>query len=147
MSQHITDELRRFVASRSDFLCEYCLIHEEDTFWGCQIDYIDSVKNGGRSEPDNLVSVCVFCRRGKNADIGSLLGRTGELVRVFDPRQDEWSDHFYLEELVIKPRTHIGEVTVEILKFNSVERILERRTLNQVGRFPAAAALSRMKHK
>jgi HNH endonuclease len=40
--------LRWFVATRADHLCEYCLIHAEDTFVGCHIDHIISEKHGGR---------------------------------------------------------------------------------------------------
>ena len=114
MSQYITEELRKLVSSRSSFLCEYCLIHDKDTFFGCQVDHIVSIKHGGRSELDNLAYTCIFCRRYRGTDPGSLLGRTGELVGFFNPRQDEWSDHFYFEGLLIKSRTHIGEVTAEV---------------------------------
>ncbi|WP_228061189.1 HNH endonuclease [[Phormidium] sp. LEGE 05292] len=45
----IPQNLRQLVAKRADYLCEYCLIAEEDTFLGCQVDHIISVKHGGPS--------------------------------------------------------------------------------------------------
>lgn len=42
-------EIRLAVAIRADYLCEYCLIGEDDTFFGCQIDHIISRKHGGET--------------------------------------------------------------------------------------------------
>jgi len=147
MTQQLSEDLRNFVASRSDFLCEYCLIHQDDTLFGCQIVRIVSIKDGGNCEAENLAFACTFCNRSKGTDPRTLLGRTGELVRFFNPRQDTWHEHFYIEGFQIKPKTHTGEVTVEVLKFNSTERVLERSALCESGRYPVATALARMKTK
>ena len=56
MSQtYISAELRRLAVVRADGLCEYCLIHEDDTFFGCEIDHIISEKHGGLTVAENLV--------------------------------------------------------------------------------------------
>src|SRR5947208_9768365 len=34
MASHVSERLRRQVAERAYHVCEYCLIHEDDTFWG-----------------------------------------------------------------------------------------------------------------
>lgn len=44
MARWITAELRQSIADRANQLCEYCLIAEADTFYGCQVD-TSSVKN------------------------------------------------------------------------------------------------------
>lgn len=44
---YISAELGRLVIARADNLCEYCLIHEDDTFFGCEVDHIISEKHGG----------------------------------------------------------------------------------------------------
>ena len=140
MSRYISQNSRRTVAIRAEYLCEYCLIHEDDTFFGCEVDHIISVKHGGLSEPDNLAYSCVFCNRQKGSDIGSILQQTDEFIRFFNPRKDLWADHFRLDGVVIKPITEIGEVTALILGFNSSNRILERQTLITVGRYPSVSA-------
>lgn len=38
-STHVTAELRRLVVSRADSLCEYCLVHADDAFFGCEVDH------------------------------------------------------------------------------------------------------------
>jgi hypothetical protein len=60
---------------------------------------------------------------------------------------DRWSDHFALDEddLSIQPRSEIGEVTIRIFGFNTESRLLERRTLRAIGRYPTAATLRRIR--
>jgi hypothetical protein len=48
-TSYISAELRRLVVARAESLCEYCLIHEEDTFFGCEVDHVISEKHGGVS--------------------------------------------------------------------------------------------------
>jgi hypothetical protein len=145
MADGVSAEVRLIVAARADHVCEYCLIAAEDTFFGCQVDHIISIKHRGETKTDNLAYACAFCNRFKGSDIASLSSESGALVRFFNPRIDRWADHFQLEALYIQPRTEIGEVTVQILGFNKNERILERQELNKIGRYPNIAALTRMK--
>jgi hypothetical protein len=145
MPSYISEELRRRVATRAAHLRVYCLIHEEDAFYGCEVDHIISVKHGGPTEADNLAYACVFCNRQKGSDIGSILWTTGEFSRFFNPRIDRWREHFRLEGTIIQPQTGIGEVTARILGFNHSDRLLERQTLTAVGRYPTASALARMR--
>lgn len=42
MASEVSERLRRQVAERAYHVCEYCLIHEDDTFWGSQVDHIIS---------------------------------------------------------------------------------------------------------
>jgi len=136
MSNYISDDLRMLVADRAEHLCEYCRIHEDDTFFGCEVDHIISLKHSGRTDSDNLAFACAFFNRFKGSDIASVSRDTGELVRFFNPRIDKWSDHFRLEGNFIHSLTEIGEATARILRFNDTERILEREALNAIGRYP-----------
>jgi hypothetical protein len=44
MSSYVSAALRREVQTRADGICEYCLIHESDTYLGCQVDHMVSEK-------------------------------------------------------------------------------------------------------
>ena len=145
MSNYVSEELRRLVANRAESLCEYCLIHEDDTFFGCEIDHIISLKHSGPTEAMNLAYACSFCNRNKGSDIASLSEVAGELVRLFNPRIDLWSEHFRLEGSLIEPLTSIGEATARILKFNESERVLEREELTAIGRYPSKLASLRIR--
>lgn len=144
MAERVSSELRQLVASRADYLCEYCLVAEEDTYFGCEVDHIISFKHGGTSESENLAYACAFCNRYKGSDLTSLSDQTGSLVRFYNPRIDRWADHFVLDGLYIKPVSEIGEVTARILRFNDSEQVLERESLSAVGRFPSASAMLRI---
>jgi hypothetical protein len=137
------------VAKRADSLCEYCLIHEDDTFFGCEVDHIISEKHGGTTREDNLAYACLACNRKKGSDVASIVPETGELVRLFNPRADRWGDHFGLLRLVpsgitILSSTPIGKVTAQLLGLNDSPRLLEREALYQIGRYPTPAAQARL---
>lgn len=140
MTTYVSADLRRLVESRARGLCEYCLIHVDDTYLGCQVDHVISEKHGGVTDAENLALACTFCNRAKGTDIGSIAQSTGEFVRFFNPRVDRWTDHFAIVGVQIQPRTLIGEATARILAFNELERILERESLEAIGRYPPEAA-------
>jgi hypothetical protein len=146
---YVSAELRRLVIARADHLCEYCLIHEDDTFFGCEVDHIVSEKHGGPTEAANLAYACLICNRNKGSDVGSIVLPTssGIFSRFFNPRTDAWSEHFALDPedgITILSQTEIAEVTARILIFNSPERLLERQALRAIGRYPTEEALQRI---
>lgn len=140
MTTYVRAELRRLVLSRARRLCEYCLIHEDDTYLGCQVDHVIAEKHGGVTTADNLSYACTCCNRAKGSDVGSVATGTTEFIRLFNPRTDRWAEHLHLKGVVIEPRTAIGEATVRVLRINEAERILERRVLHGLGRYPPAVA-------
>jgi hypothetical protein len=142
---YVSAELRRLVLARSGGLCEYCLIAEEDTFYGCQIDHVISEKHGGPTQEDNLAYACLSCNQAKGSDVGSIHWETGQFVRFFNPRTDRWADHFALVGNRIDAVTAIGAVTARILGFNGAERLLERQMLQGLRRYPNPAAQNRMR--
>lgn len=136
MRSHISAELRRLVAVRAGNSCEYCLIREGDTYFGCEVDHLISVKHGGVTVEGNLAYTCRLCNRRKGSDIASIKWQTGELIRFFDPRTQLWEEHFQLEGALILPLTDSGEVTVRIFGLNAEERIRERDMLISLGDYP-----------
>ncbi|CCH92586.1 HNH endonuclease [Microcystis aeruginosa PCC 9432] len=141
---YISLELRKLVAERADFLCEYCLISASDRVSGCQVDHIISFKHGGATSADNLCYACIFCNLQKGTDLGSINWETGELVRFFNPRRDLWKEHFQLKEAFIQPITDIGNVTARILDFNNKERLQERQLLIEIAKYPPVSAKQRL---
>jgi len=125
MSQtYIPAETRRLVIGRAGQCCEYCLIHEDDTYFGCEVDHVVSEKHGGLTVAENLAYACLVCNRYKGSDLGSILVPAGDLIRFFNPRIDACSDHFSLDGVLIKPLTTIGQVTERIFRFNAMERLM-----------------------
>ncbi|MBV9850495.1 MAG: HNH endonuclease [Armatimonadetes bacterium] len=139
---YIPAELRRLVMERAARLCEYCLIHEDDTFLGCEVDHVVSEKHGGPTREDSLAYPCMTCNRNKGSDIASLVPGTETPVRLFHPRRDRWHDHFRLDRdgINIVARTEAGEATARILGFNALDCLLERQALVLAGHYPPPAA-------
>ena len=81
MSGEVGDALRQMVADRAYHVCEYCLVHEEDVYHGCEVDHVISVKHGGLTVAENLAWACFHCNRHKGTDLGSISARTGMLTR------------------------------------------------------------------
>jgi hypothetical protein len=140
MSSWVPEKLQRHVAGRAGTSCEYCLIHENDTHLGCEVDHIVSEKHGGQTVPENLAYACFYCNRHKGSDVASIDSLSGEVVRLFNPRKDKWSEHFRLQGGRIEWKGPIGEATARLLGFNLLERILERELLRVEGKYPPGAA-------
>lgn len=145
MGSQISARLRRMVESRAGHVCEYCLIHANDVFVGCQVDHIISEKHGGPTVSVNLAFACSYCNRQKGSDVGSIDKVTGQFIRLFNPRTDVWSEHFRLVGVRIVWRTPMGEATVRLLKLNAALRIEEREALKRHGKYPSSEAMKRIK--
>jgi len=145
MSSYVSAPLRRLVAERAKGLCEYCLIHQDDTFLGCQIEHVVSEKHGGKTTEENLAMACAFCNRFKGTDIATMAQNNGHLVRLFHPRSDLWSEHFQLQGSQIVGIGEVGTATATLLKFNHPDRMLERAELIAIGRYPSEPAQQRMR--
>ena len=136
MASDVSESLRRLVAERADYRCEYCLLHEDDSYSSHQIDHIISRKHGGLSDPDNLAYACLRCNAWKGSDIGSVDAQSGALVNLFHPRRQRWEDHFALRGAIVEPLTPEGKATARLLKLNLDKRVVERRLLFATGRYP-----------
>lgn len=101
-----------------------------------KVDHILSRKHGGGSSADNLAYACTICNRLKGSDIASI-DRSGRLVRLFNPRSADWTQHFGLDGAVIQPLTTAAEATARLLRFNAAERVTERHLLQQFGALSA----------
>lgn len=144
MTDYISHELRQQVAGRANFICEYCLLHDDESHFGSELDHIISLKHGGPTEFENLAYACMRCNRHKGTDLGSINWQTRQLVRFFNPRADRWAEHFQLRGAEIVSLTEIGEVTARIFGFNSSKRLKERTLLITVGLYPSAEAMEVM---
>jgi hypothetical protein len=101
------------------------------------VDHIYATKHGGLTTEDNLSLSCFTCNRHKGSDIASLDPQQNNLVvRLFHPRIDDWHVHFELRGAEIVGITDIGRVTASLLQFNTPERLEERQTLIDAGRYP-----------
>src|SRR5258708_38376670 len=72
LASDVSESLRRFVAERAALRCEYCLLHQSDSYSPHQIDHIISRKHGSQSDSDHLPYACLRSNAWKGSDAGSL---------------------------------------------------------------------------
>lgn len=60
---------------------------------------------------------------------------TGQIVRLFHPRQDKWTEHFCWNGPELKALTQIGRVTIAVLLINDPETVAVREALQTEGVF------------
>ena len=129
MAAPIPSELRRWVAERAGYRCEYCLLPQAIALHRHEPDHIVPLQHGGVTDPTNLALACLRCNRYKGPNIGSFDPLTGQLVPLFHPRLQVWNQHFQIVDAEIIPLTAEGRVTARVLRFNDPDRLTERRRL------------------
>ena len=128
--------LRDFVRQRAGNRCEYCRLHQRHTpVFTFHVEHVRAKQHGGTDDPFNLALACNRCNRAKGPNLSSLDPATGQLVRLFNPREDTWEAHFAFQGATIVGRTPEGRATVELLKMNEPKRVRTRATLIACGQF------------
>ena len=129
--------LRHQVRERAGNLCEYCHIHQDhDPFYTFPVDHAIAKQHGGLTTADNLALSCYRCNAHKGPNIASIDTETKELVPLFNPRRESWSDHFEWNGAILRGRTPIGRATVALLAINHPDYVLLREALIEEGVFP-----------
>lgn len=136
MSTAISKSLKKKVAVRAHFCCEYCRLSELVSFYTFHIDHIKSIKHGGLSFLINLAYCCPDCNFFKGSDLGTFVFTEEQLVRFFNPRKDKWDDHFEWQNGAIYGKTEIGMATERIFQFNTIDRLIFRQQLISMGLYP-----------
>lgn len=125
----IPSSLRQLVIERARGRCEYCLIHQDASIYSHEVDHIIALKHGGQTIAENLALSCLPCNRHKGSDLATFDPQSNEIVPLFNPRRQVWSDHFQLDGLHIVGITPTGRATVFLLMLNSPTRLLNRQVL------------------
>lgn len=65
--QILSKKLRFEIFKRDNFACQYCGNHPPEII--LEVDHINPASNGGENDPDNLITSCFNCNRGKAANL------------------------------------------------------------------------------
>lgn len=115
--KHIPIELDRRIRQTAQNRCGYCLSPQHLVMARLEIEHIVPIAKGGSDEEDNLWLACPLCNRHKGDKISAPDPATGELVPLFNPRQQVWVKHFQWANggLRIVGLTPTGRATVSAL--------------------------------
>jgi DNA-directed RNA polymerase subunit RPC12/RpoP len=134
MRKKVSAALRRTVWDRAGSRCEYCGAAECFSPVGFHCEHVVAVQHKGKSVIDNLAVACPACNYRKGTNLTGIDELSGQVVRLFHPRLDQWTEHFAMRGGRIEPLTSIGRATARLLDFNSPERIAAREFEASVGR-------------
>ena len=134
----ITEKQREFVRNRAQECCEYCQLAESSGSISFHVDHIIPRKHNGADETDNFCFACYKCNGYKGYNISGFDPQTGDLSRLYHPRQHIWQEHFQLNaDSTITGLTPEGRTTVAVLQINEESRVEHRQVLTQLAAIPA----------
>ena len=125
--------LRSLVRTRGKAACEYCRFPEAEANLPYTLDHIIARQHGGSDALDNLAFACPFCNLHKGTNLTGVDPESGAVVRLFNPRAEQWSMHFHWDAFTIVPRTATGRATVVVLALNHERQLSRRRELLKSG--------------
>jgi hypothetical protein len=102
-----------------------------------QIDHVRARKHAGPSGLTNLALSCLPCNAYKGPNVAGYDPELNKLQRLFNPRLDDWDDHFEWDGALLVGTTSIGRTTIDVLRINAPDRVAHRQLLIEAGVFPA----------
>ena len=116
----ISDALKQAVRKRANYICEYCHSSEQLSANRFTVDHISPKSLGGSDDFDNLALACRRCNERRYNFIAGIDPETQEIAPIFNPRQQEWEEHFaWLNQgILIEGITPIGRATCIRLDLN-----------------------------
>ena len=138
MSAYIPVELQRQVRDRFANGCGYCCTAEALTVTTFEFEHIMPRSAGGETILENLCLSCPSCNRYKAQRQTAADPLTEEIVSLFHPYLQLWTDHFAWSEdgTEIIGRTPIGRATIVALKMNRPQATRVRRMWVKMGEHP-----------
>ena len=120
-------ELRAAVRRRAAQACEYCQRRQVDSpLIPLQIEHIIPRKHGGADSFGNLALACAECNLHKGSNLTGIDPESNLVAVLFNPRSDDWTEHFSWDGLRVVGLTPIGRATVRVLELNSAPRLRVR---------------------
>lgn len=103
---------------------------QSDEAWSrFHVEHIVARQQKGGDSMDSLSLCCQHCNLHKGPNLSGIDPVSGQITRLFHPRQDDREEHFGMVGLEIIGVTLVGRATIEMLAMNSAERIKFRRRL------------------
>lgn len=104
--------LRAAVVRRAAQRCEYCGLAQSGQEAAFHIDHVEPRAAGGATSEDNLALACVSCSLHKAAKQTATDPDSGSEVPLFNPRREQWSEHFRWDGEFSAGITPTGRATV-----------------------------------
>lgn len=134
----IPPALAKKIREQAHFRCGYCLLSESLVGIQLEFEHLIPVGAGGQTVEENLWLSCRNCNGFKHAQTVAADPESGTVVSLFDPRRQNWNEHFSWNEngAEIIGLTPAGRATVLALKVNRPMIVAARRLWVSAGWWP-----------
>jgi HNH endonuclease len=132
----ISTSLHEQIVLRAGNRCEYCQLSQLGQEAAFHLDHVTPRASGGQTHAENLALACVSCSLRKWAKQTAPDPATGEETPLFNPRLQEWADHFAWEGERIVPLTATARATAAALAMNRLLILAIRQEEGARGRHP-----------
>lgn len=134
----ISDELKARIRRQARNRCGYCLTPQEIVSIPLEIEHLQPVADGGTDAEENLWLACRNCNGFKHAKTHATDPQTNERVVLFNPRTQDWNEHFEFSDnkILIIGKTPCGRATVIALRLNYEQALIARRIWVTAGWYP-----------
>jgi hypothetical protein len=135
---YISEAVRARVRASAGDRCGDCLSPQRLVLGWLEIEHIVPQAAGGSDDEDNLWLACRLCNNYKSDQREGLDPESGQRVPLFDPRRQQWSEHFAwsADGTRVIGRTPCGRATVIGLHLNNVIAVMVRREWVAAGWHP-----------
>jgi hypothetical protein len=120
----IPKSIFQIIRQRAQFKCEYCHYPELLSSAPLSVDHLQPQSLGGDDSLDNLALACRRCNERRYNFTTGIDPETEQEIPIFNPRQQEWSDHFIwsVDYLRVIGITAVGRATCNRLDLNDDRR-------------------------
>jgi hypothetical protein len=112
--------LDRRVRQAAGNRCGYCLSPQHLVMAPLEIEHIIPLAHGGTDVETNLWLACPLCNSHKSDKMSGIDPETGESHPLFNPRTQQWNEHFRWSEdgILVIGLTPTGRATVTTLRLS-----------------------------
>jgi 5-methylcytosine-specific restriction endonuclease McrA len=91
----IPESVRANVRRAAGDRCGYCQSPQHLVMGKLEIEHIIPRSSGGTDDESNLWLSCSLCNRYKGAQVEFADPETNAVMRLFNPRKDDWQEHWF----------------------------------------------------
>ncbi len=132
----IPEKLKIKIRRQAKNRCGYCLLPQSLNPNLLEIEHLLATANGGTDAEENLWLACRLCNGYKGVQTEAIDDETNQIVLLFNPRTQNWNEHFEWNDEKIVGQTPCGRVTVKALKLNNEIILPVRKKWIFAGWFP-----------
>lgn len=116
----IPADVDRRVRAEAKNRCGYCLSPQRLVMARLEVEHMIPLAHDGTDDESNLWLACPLCNGHKSDRVRAKDPVSGELVALFHPRTQSWTEHFEWIDggLRIAGRTAVGRATVRVLRLS-----------------------------